>query len=373
MPTVAELKAQAKAKAATKAEPVELIEVDQEPIDETQTLELIAQIDKLPVLYSVNDNTITEARNKLALLKADSKEGYKLVLSGLSTTRKLRTSVEKQRKDMKRPALDYGKRVDAEAERLRKELEAIEVPLTAEREKWEAEQARIKREAEEAEAARIEAERQEQLRIERERIKAEQAAEAARLKAEHDARMAELEAQRIENERIAAEQKAERDRLAKIEAEQAERDRIAKAEREAAQRVLDEQREALEAAKREMEAERQRIAQAESDRLAKIEADRIAAERAEREAKEAAERAEAERIEAERMEAERIERERVAAELAEAMKPDIEKINALAGKLQAFKLPEVVTPECKQFLQRLQMNLNGMADSCSSFPDDIPF
>jgi hypothetical protein len=162
-----------------------------------------------------------------------------------------------------------------------------------------------------AEAARLEA-----IRLENERIAAEEAARvAAQQAAEAAAEATRLEAERVERERVAAIEAAERLRQEQLAAE-AERARLAAEE---AARI------AAEEAARVAAEEAARLA---AEEAAKLEAERIAAEEAAKAAAEEAERLEAERLEAERLakleaerlEAERLEAERVAAEEAAAEK-----------------------------------------------------
>jgi chromosome segregation ATPase len=212
-----------------------------------------------------------------------------------------RVEVEKVRKELKADALEYGRKVDAEAKRITAMLQPIEDHLTAEEEAYLAEKERIKN------AARLLAEQEA-------RAKAE--AEAARLKAEQD--------------RIKAEQEAEARRL------QAEREKLAaeraaiEAERKAAQDKIDADRRAIEA---------------EQKRLADIEAERIRAEQMERAKAEAAEKARKEteeRIARNAAEAKaRRECEEAAKARVEALRPDREKLLAVAAAIRAIEVPTV--------------------------------
>lgn len=297
-----------------------------ELVDENKAgREVTTQLENMPVPYSVSDSKIAEIRERCTGLTATTKEGYEEVRLAIAGTRTLRGSIEKQRKHLKADALEYGRKVDAEAKRLTAMLEEIEAPLQAEKDRADAEKERIKREAAEAERIKLEtrlnqlqavgaliapitvqhwteeefsanlagftksheailqaqreeaerkakeeAEQRESLRLEQERL----AAERAELDRQ---RKAAEESARIERERIEAEQAAERARLeaerAKIEAEQkAERDRL-----DAERRKIEEQqrveREKIEAEQQALAAERQRMADAEAARLAAIKAE----------------------------------------------------------------------------------------------------
>lgn len=158
-----------------------------------------------------------------------------------------------------------------------------------------------KKQAEEAEKARIEAER----------LEAERLAEEKRLEAER------IEAQRIENEKL----KAEAEKLRK---EQELKDVEAKKEAD-------------------------RLAKIAAD--AKAESDRLAAElQAKKDAEELAHQKEKERIEAE-------EAEKKAKEKAALLAPDKEKIRKMYDALKAFDLPEVQSEEAKNIVARVKEGL----------------
>jgi fused signal recognition particle receptor len=201
---------------------------------------------------------------------------------------------------------------------------------------------KLKAEEEAAQAAKIEAERLEALRIEQEKIAAERA-EFERLKEEQEA----LEWDRrvkakIEEERIAADKAAEQ---AKID----EANRI--------------EREAIEAQRKAVQAERDRLAREEFARQSNI-----------REEHEAVEKVKREQIEAERVAAIKAEQERLAliAEQeyqarVEAMKPDIEKIRAFGDVLRLLSYPECSTASGIAFSGRLLEQVTMLAISCERF------
>jgi DNA repair exonuclease SbcCD ATPase subunit len=321
----------------------------------------------------------------LTIAGVNDAKGLKLVHDARMEVKTTRIAVEKRRVELKADALEYGKRVDAEAKRLTALLAPIEDDLEAKEKAIEDEKDRIKNaekiaaakkladrmaalqaveayftpdvvsgmtdehfaktvetarmalESRRAEAARLEAER-----LELERQKAEQELLAAeRLKAEQAklaAERAEFERQqreqrehqeaeaRAERQRIEAEQKAERERLAE---EQRRRDEELRAERERLQKIADEQ-----------EAERKRLAKIEADKLAEIarqqaekqaELDRLEAERVARETAEAA-----------RIEAERIEKQRREAE--ERARPVREQLAAVANAVKEIAIANVPMP-----------------------------
>ena len=316
------------------------------------------------ILYSVTPETIAEMATRYAGLKIngiDDKAGYEVVQKARMDCVKARSAVEKQRKELKADALEFGRKVDAEAKLLTTKIEAIEQPLLAQQESVEAAKEAVRKEREDkvyaerqaawdavdgpktdrayllshtddqfaarlqqqfvAKQARIEAQAKAEAEcIERERIAAEQA-EKNRIEAER------LAAERAEMQRIAAEQEAERKRMqaiedAKLAKERAELDRLRKEQAEAQAKI-----------------------DAEQNRLAKIEQERMEAERLEKAKAEAAERA---RIETEtrlKREAEEAERKRLAdeeaAKRAEALKPVRQKLEDFAAKVKLLPLPSV--------------------------------
>lgn len=214
--------------------------------------------------------------------------------------REPRHAVEKVRKAAKRPLLELGRRIDAEAIRITEEILAIETPIDdqikggearrlAEKEaKRSAEVERLRLEA----AAKLKAE-EEQLAAQRAEIAKQQAEIAAeRAKAEADAA---AERKKIEAEAAAARRKAEAEAAeAKREAElelAAQRKAIAQQRAQAdaeARRVADEQaaeanrlayaKAAVEACELALERERQKAREEAERNAAEVEAERIAAE-----------------------------------------------------------------------------------------------
>jgi hypothetical protein len=227
--------------------------------------------------------------------------GFKAVHEARMIVKSKRVEVEKVRKELKADALEYGRKVDAEAKRIASMLEPIESHLTAEEDAYQAEKDRIKNEA------RLKAEAEA-------REKAE--AEAARLKAEQD--------------RIRAEQEAEAKRL------QAERDKIA-AEQAAMKAEMQAARDKIEADQRAVEAEIRRIRDIDSSRVLQEQLEKAKAEAAEKAKRETeariAKEAEDRRLQAEAAEAAEIRRN--------ALRPDREKLAAVAAAVKAIEIPSV--------------------------------
>jgi len=82
-------------------------------------------------------------------------EQYQFVLKGHKAFVKARTGIEKTRKQLKQPALDYGKRVDGIAKEFQSLIKSTEDKLFLQRKTVEDNEARKQREAEEAEDARV--------------------------------------------------------------------------------------------------------------------------------------------------------------------------------------------------------------------------
>lgn len=73
-----------------------------------------------------------------------SKEGYDRSKQIASEMTKLRTSLESKRKEIKSPALAYGKMIDSEAKRLAEEIKSIEEPHKSAYREYDAEKKRRK-------------------------------------------------------------------------------------------------------------------------------------------------------------------------------------------------------------------------------------
>lgn len=282
-----------------------------------------------------------------AAISAMSAEYMPLVINGLEDTRgfelvhaarmkvkNLRVRVDKVRKDLKQDALEWGRKVDAEAKRITALLEPIETHLQEEEDAIEREKERIRN----AERLREEAEAKAKADAEAARIKAEQEAEAARVKAIQDA----------ENARL----KAEAARLAEQ------------------QRKIDEERQAIEAEKKrlaDIEAARQREIENERIRKEAAEKSRIETEqRIAREAAEAKAKAEAEALAAkQRAEAEEASRLR-----AEAMRPDREKLLSVVSVVRGVAVP-VVSDASQDYANAVQTALTQCADRIASIVSEM--
>ena len=282
------------------------------------------------VSYPIHEAKIAEWADQYLPLTIDDINDSKalaVVHDARMTVKNARVEIEKRRKALKEDSLRYGREVDSVAKYLTGKLEPIEAHLAEQENKVTQEKERIRQaKLEEARAkvqarvdalhkvgcivpfAECEAMTEEaftaRLASETASHEAVKAAEAERLRVQ----AAETERLRLEAEAMAAERAA----LEKIKKEQeAEAARLA-AERKA----IDD----AEAAKRR--AEEMEKAKAEAAEKARIETEqRIEREKAEAQAKAAAEEAEAARL--------------------AALRPDCDKLNALADAIAAVERPSV--------------------------------
>jgi hypothetical protein len=96
------------------------------------------------ITYPTNDEVIAKLRTECADLTPDTPKGYEEVRVAIGNLRTLRVSVEDRRKELKAGALDYGRKVDAEAKRLTEAIEAIETPLRDKKQAVDDEKARAR-------------------------------------------------------------------------------------------------------------------------------------------------------------------------------------------------------------------------------------
>lgn len=229
--------------------------------------ETIEQASELVDRAEINSDGVLVQYTKTEAALADLRKKYQGATFDLTTTKgdkearaarlelvTLRGMLEKRRKELKKPALEFGQKIDAEAERITSEIKALETPIDAQIVADENRRAAEKAERERIEAARVSAHQTKlaamrgcvaraqglpSARIAKgiEQVEAimlgvtaweEFAADAATAKQETLTAMrvmfdaakarededARVEAQRIENERIAAENRAAAERLA---------------------------------------------------------------------------------------------------------------------------------------------------------------
>jgi hypothetical protein len=296
------------------------------------------------VKYDIADAAISKMNADymgLTIQGLDDKEGFNQVHEARMVVKNHRVAVEKKRKELKADALEYGRRVDAEAKRITGLLDPIEAHLQAEEDKVIEEKKRIKEEKEKMERDRVQAIRDKidlikntaiiDPTMESEAIKQklnflntvtilpqvfqEFSEEAQNVLADTIKKVtAALEA-RIKWEKDEAERKAEAERLEKQRKEQ----EAAQAKINAENKRIADEKAALEREKKEAQEKKDR-----EEREAKIREEERA--RAEKEAKEKVEREAREKEERERKEAEEKTK-------AEALKPDKDKLLMFAEKV----------------------------------------
>jgi colicin import membrane protein len=286
------------------------------------------------VEYSQTAAALGELRAKYekVIFPVETTAGMKDAIGARRELRDLRVGLEKMRKNIKAPALERIRLIDAEAKDITGQLEALEDPID---DQIKAEEAR--KEIERLERERVERERVAVIRQKIESIRAipmamhgepaadiaveidalkafvpdvsfgefkeeaaaaaatvleaivalhqrvlDQEAETARMAAERaelDRRQAEIAAQ-AESDRLESERRrVEMAVLARQEADQrAEEDRKAKALRDAEEARLRSEREAFEAERRAFQEQQAAAARVEQERVEKVEAERQAAE-----------------------------------------------------------------------------------------------
>lgn len=316
-----------------------------------------------PITYPIIVARIEELANEylpLTIAGVEDRQGIKAVHDARMHVRSLRVDVEKRRKELKASSLEYGRKVDAAAKELTELMEPIETHLDKEEERINQEKERLRKEKAEAARAATQARIDAFLAVGRSVpfVVAEQMTEE-----DYAAQLAEAaEAYRIAQEKAAAEE-AERKRLQAEEdaRRKAEAERLAteRAELEAQRKAHEEQqrieREKIETVRREQEAEQarqreelrkqQEAIDAEKRRLAEAEAKRLHEVDLERARVEAAEKAKAEEQARQKREAEeskaRAEIEEARRLRAEALRPDKEKLIALADQLAEIEVPNL--------------------------------
>jgi hypothetical protein len=159
------------------------------------------------IIYPVTDDALAKLRADFADIRADlDQPNYERAKDARNYCVSLRVQIEDAHAKLKRPALDYGKRVDAEKKRLIGIVTEIETRLSIQR--VEDEKNRAKNEAAQAEIDRMETERVEDRRAVFEATqKAIQAREdAVRADEERVRAAAKAEADQQERERLVAEE-----------------------------------------------------------------------------------------------------------------------------------------------------------------------
>ncbi|MGF7219068.1 hypothetical protein GGR92_005248 [Spirosoma lacussanchae] len=131
---------------------------DTEVVDNEQIHDAVLVLDApalAPISFALTleeiDKVAAEA-SKLTIADHNDRAGYKAVYSFRQMVKDQRIGVEKRQKELKRPHIDYNRSVDQLAKQLVDPMKVIEEGLSKQEAVYEAEQERIKREAEQAEA-----------------------------------------------------------------------------------------------------------------------------------------------------------------------------------------------------------------------------
>uniref|UniRef100_A0A6H1ZER5 Putative tail tape measure protein n=1 Tax=viral metagenome TaxID=1070528 RepID=A0A6H1ZER5_9ZZZZ len=323
------------------------------------------------VSYDITDAAIAEMESiymALTITDLDDKEQFDAVHSARMTVKGKRVEVEKRRKELKADALEWGRKVDAEAKRIFGKLEPIESHLDREEKKVTDEQKRQKEEADRIEKAKIQArvdslqmvncvlpfmevatmtddEYEDRLRKATDSYQAE----LKRLADEEAARKA--EAERLE--KVRREQEAEAARLAEMQRQADEANRKEREKIEEERRAIEAEKKALEDAKRAEQDHKDREAfEAKAKEEARIAAEKAEKDRQEREAWEAKERAEEHKRKL-------------------ALRPDCDKLNDYANSVLSLVEPEVDSAEAKTVMSWAVKELKDLAGCIKIKADDL--
>lgn len=110
-----------------------------------------AAIADLRSVVEVSIEHLSQTYGAATIKDTKDREGLKLVEEGWRTTRNLRLAVEKRRKELIEPALEFQRAINAEAKEITASLESVELPLKAELDRIE----RVKADEKKAEEERI--------------------------------------------------------------------------------------------------------------------------------------------------------------------------------------------------------------------------
>ena len=207
--------------------------------------------------------------------------GMAVARSARKELRDYRLALDEVRVSIKAPALKRCQLIDAEARRITQALSALEDPIDAqiktEEKRREDERIAVQR----AEAERIAAEERARREAEEAKLAAERAEIARRVEELNRAEAARVEAERATREKIEAEERAarlrieEQERAARLAREEADRialqgrlheEAVARALRETEEAKLKAERDKIDAARREVEAQQAKERLAEEER-----------------------------------------------------------------------------------------------------------
>ena len=316
-----------------------------------QATKLPTKAEHAVIEYSVTDTEIarmSEQYMPLTVAGFDDRKGLAIVHAARMDIRTARVAVEKKRKELKAEALEYGRAVDGEAKRITKLLEPIEDHLKGEEDRVKAEKDRLK--------AEKEAERQAVLNARLEKLTAlEHHVNPSIVEAMTDDKFCEVCMEAEVALTLKRREAAEREAKAKAEAERLAKERVELAKQQA---KIKAERDALEAAKQVVERERDKAEAAEN---ARIETERKSLELE----KAKAELAEKVRIETEqRIAAEAQEKERL-----EKLRPDKEKIRAVANDVASVEVPELSKQTPSDVVALIRCAINAAAEEIREIAD----
>ncbi len=110
-----------------------MTENPQQTDNEIEASETIETLNISIIKYNVTDAALAEIEERLAIANIPTdltkKENYAIVKNAVSETRTLRGKVDAKRKDLKKPALEFGRKVESEAKKILERLLVIEEPI----------------------------------------------------------------------------------------------------------------------------------------------------------------------------------------------------------------------------------------------------
>lgn len=327
----------------------------------------LEELDKIQsgieVFETKKDEAITLAlrASEVNISDINDKEGFKILVETRKSLKSFRVEIQKQGKSLRDLITPVTKMISSKENELVSITEPEEKRLQ-ERENWiNAENERIKLEAENARKAKIQARIDELAKYNVAFdffIISEMSDELYLTKLSEAKQEFELEQQRIADEK-------EAERLAKEEEDKrqaaiAEQNRLEKERLDAEQKELELQRKELEAEKARMQAEKDALEKAKQDaidaenkRIADAEAEKQKQAEIEKAKKEAADKAIADQKAKE-------ERDRIAAEKKAARQPDKVKLEQFATNIIDIDVPIVKSEEAREVIEKACEQLNAI-------------
>jgi len=113
------------------------------------------QINTDVIKFNVTNKRLEDLKKNNPCFVVNNKDDLKAINKSITEVRNIRVAVEKKRKELKDDALKFGKKVDAEAKRIKDIIVDIEQPLKDSKQLYENEQIRIVEEKNRLEEERI--------------------------------------------------------------------------------------------------------------------------------------------------------------------------------------------------------------------------